>query len=121
MSEGGLEPPRPCGHQPLKLARLPIPPLRLACDSEERPESVARATFGSVPGGPARYGPGSGGVVLFVDSGTRTAQYWAYQRRLLLVGVATTPPTLRLHTRALGSVKSGRATMSSHSCVSAAA
>ncbi len=28
MSEGGLEPPRPCGHQPLKLARLPIPPLR---------------------------------------------------------------------------------------------
>src|SRR5271155_743732 len=30
VSEGGLEPPRPCGHQPLKLARLPIPPLRLA-------------------------------------------------------------------------------------------
>ena len=29
VSEGGLEPPRPCGHQPLKLARLPIPPLRL--------------------------------------------------------------------------------------------
>ena len=28
VSEGGLEPPRPCGHQPLKLARLPIPPLR---------------------------------------------------------------------------------------------
>src|SRR6185437_8210102 len=23
----GLEPPRPCGHQLLKLARLPIPPL----------------------------------------------------------------------------------------------
>ena len=30
VSEGGLEPPRPCGHQPLKLARLPIPPLRRA-------------------------------------------------------------------------------------------
>ena len=28
VSEGGLEPPHPCGHQPLKLARLPIPPLR---------------------------------------------------------------------------------------------
>ncbi len=28
VSEGGLEPPRPCGHQPLKLARLPSPPLR---------------------------------------------------------------------------------------------
>src|SRR5580700_11130071 len=28
VSEGGLEPPRPCGHQPLKRARLPIPPLR---------------------------------------------------------------------------------------------
>ena len=28
VSEAGLEPARPCGHQPLKLARLPIPPLR---------------------------------------------------------------------------------------------
>ena len=28
VSEGGLEPPRPCGHQLLRLARLPIPPLR---------------------------------------------------------------------------------------------
>jgi hypothetical protein len=42
VSEGGLEPPRPCGHQPLKLARLPIPPLRLVCDWDERPEIVAR-------------------------------------------------------------------------------
>lgn len=25
----GLEPPRPNGHQPLKLTRLPIPPLAL--------------------------------------------------------------------------------------------
>ncbi len=23
----GLEPPRPCGHYPLKVARLPVPPL----------------------------------------------------------------------------------------------
>ena len=29
MSKGGLEPPRPNGHKHLKLARLPIPPLRL--------------------------------------------------------------------------------------------
>ena len=28
MSERGLEPLRDCSHQPLKLARLPIPPLR---------------------------------------------------------------------------------------------
>ena len=28
VSETGLEPTRPFGHQPLKLARLPIPPLR---------------------------------------------------------------------------------------------
>jgi site-specific DNA recombinase len=28
VSETGLEPTRPKGHQPLKLARLPIPPLR---------------------------------------------------------------------------------------------
>jgi hypothetical protein len=29
MREGGLEPPRPFGHQILNLARLPIPPLSL--------------------------------------------------------------------------------------------
>ena len=28
VSKGGLEPPRPNGRQPLKLVRLPIPPLR---------------------------------------------------------------------------------------------
>src|SRR5699024_3467023 len=27
VREGGLEPPRPCGHWRLKPARLPIPPL----------------------------------------------------------------------------------------------
>src|SRR5680860_10399 len=27
VGEGGLEPPRPCGHRHLKPARLPIPPL----------------------------------------------------------------------------------------------
>jgi hypothetical protein len=30
VSEGGLEPPCPCGHMALNHARLPIPPLRLA-------------------------------------------------------------------------------------------
>jgi hypothetical protein len=35
-------------------------------------------------------GPGNEGVVLFVASGTRTSQYWAYHSRLLLVGVAVT-------------------------------
>ena len=65
VSEGGLEPPRPCGHQPLKLARLPIPPLRLACDSEERPESVARGRSGPCPPrcGDLRAREGRGGVV----------------------------------------------------------
>ena len=99
VSEGGLEPPRPCGHQPLKLARLPIPPLRLACDSEERPESVARGRLPSWPrpvAGSILRAPASDGVVLFVDSATRTAQYWAYHSRLLLVGVGVTLPTLRL-------------------------
>ena len=66
-------------------------------------------------------GPGSAGVVLFVDWGTRMAQYCAYQRRLLLVGVGVTCPTLRLHAIAVGSVKSGSATRSSHSWRSAAA
>ena len=27
VGEGGLEPPRPCGHRNLNPARLPIPPL----------------------------------------------------------------------------------------------
>jgi hypothetical protein len=27
VRKGGLEPPRPCGHKVLNLARLPIPPL----------------------------------------------------------------------------------------------
>ncbi len=36
VSEGGLEPPHPCGHQPLKLARLPIPPLRRGGMSVQR-------------------------------------------------------------------------------------
>jgi hypothetical protein len=36
VSKGGLEPPRPCGHQPLKLARLPIPPLRRGANKVAR-------------------------------------------------------------------------------------
>ena len=59
-------------------------------------------------------------MVLFVDSGTLTAQYWAYHSRLLFVGVGVTWAILRLEIRADGSVKSGRATLSSHSWMSAA-
>ena len=40
VSEGGLEPPRPCGHQPLKLARLPIPPLRRGGERYPTAEAV---------------------------------------------------------------------------------
>ena len=63
VSEGGLEPPRPCGHQPLKLARLPIPPLRRAChwtaafgDRSAWPWALprARVTAGRTRGGPIR-------------------------------------------------------------------
>ncbi len=32
VRERGLEPPRPEGHQPLKLTRLPIPPLARMSD-----------------------------------------------------------------------------------------
>jgi hypothetical protein len=35
MPRRGFEPPRPCGHQPLKLARLPIPPPGQACSGGE--------------------------------------------------------------------------------------
>ena len=50
VSEGGLEPPRPYGHQLLKLARLPIPPLRRGFrpNPERRPiyRSLYRAPQG---------------------------------------------------------------------------
>ena len=69
--------------------------------------------------GPPDYWPGRVGVVLLVDSGTRTAHSWAYHRRLSLRGVGVTPPMVRLHTRAVGSAKSGSETMSSQSWVSA--
>ena len=50
VSEGGLEPPRPYGHQLLKLARLPIPPLRrgFRTNPERRPiyRSLYRAPQG---------------------------------------------------------------------------
>ena len=39
VSEGGLEPPHPYGHQILSLARLPIPPLRRGGASMRRPTS----------------------------------------------------------------------------------
>ena len=40
--ERGLEPPRPCGHKNLNLARLPIPPLeqRVFCIYRLRPAVV---------------------------------------------------------------------------------
>jgi hypothetical protein len=34
VPETGLEPALPEGNQPLKLARLPIPPLRLGCNPQ---------------------------------------------------------------------------------------
>ena len=43
VSKGGLEPPRPFGHQPLKLARLPISPLRRGPPNRER-HTLARPT-----------------------------------------------------------------------------
>ena len=71
----------------------------------QRSEMVARPA--TPPGAHRRpdqdYWPGSDGVVLLVDSGARTAQYWAYHRRLSLRGVGVTPPIFRLHASALGS------------------
>ncbi len=34
LPKRGLEPPLDCSNQPLKLARLPIPPLRLKMNHE---------------------------------------------------------------------------------------
>src|SRR5687768_5571851 len=41
VRKGGLEPPRPCGRQPLKLVRLPIPPLPQADSIVATTEVVA--------------------------------------------------------------------------------
>src|SRR4051812_21962431 len=46
-SEGGLEPPCPCGHMALNHARLPIPPLRRGAAPAgvrltKRPDEVTR-------------------------------------------------------------------------------
>ena len=38
VREGGIEPPRPCGHQILSLARLPIPPPTLSTVSVDVPK-----------------------------------------------------------------------------------
>ena len=41
VREGGLEPPRPCGHWHLEPARLPIPPLaRSVCSPHVQPECI---------------------------------------------------------------------------------
>ena len=42
VRKGGLEPPRPCGHKILNLARLPIPPLS---------RTVVRLWAPNAPGG----------------------------------------------------------------------
>ena len=34
VRKGGLEPPQPCGHKNLNLARLPIPPLSHAPEEQ---------------------------------------------------------------------------------------
>src|SRR5918996_1331592 len=48
VGEGGLEPPRPCGHWHLKPARLPIPPLARVT----RQEKIARPLPPSPHGAP---------------------------------------------------------------------
>ncbi len=129
VSEGGLEPPRPCGHQPLKLARLPIPPLRRDCNwnAASRDRSAAPSAYLAaktitqalpslrLPDDPASYCPGNDGVVLLVDSGCLTAQSCAYHKRLVLRGIGSTPPIVRLQAKAAGSAYSGRETISSQS------
>ena len=44
VRKGGLEPPRSCDRQPLKLVRLPIPPLSRGCDGPPGSVSFRPAT-----------------------------------------------------------------------------
>ena len=123
VSEGGLEPPRPCGHQPLKLARLPIPPLRRGRRSYrgrlgERPATKegrpATTRSGQRRGGTA----GGHGWGVWLVGGTRSAQLCASHRREGPSGFGETPAVSSDHARRLGSVKSGRATICCQSAVS---
>lgn len=50
VREGGLEPPRPCGHWHLKPARLPIPPLAQITESEVSPRTARSIITGTVAG-----------------------------------------------------------------------
>jgi len=42
VRQRGFEPPRGCPHQPLKLARLPIPPLPRGCENDSERIEAAR-------------------------------------------------------------------------------
>ena len=59
VGEGGLEPPRPCGHRNLNPARLPIPPLargRNRTVGHSVPVVRALACHGHVPAHTTRHG-----------------------------------------------------------------
>src|SRR5258706_14589339 len=47
VRKGGLEPPRPCDHKILNLARLPIPPLSQRGDNRENPEVMSTSFAGA--------------------------------------------------------------------------
>ena len=58
VSEGGLEPPHPCGHQLLRLARLPIPPLRRGSGSPRiGGQSTGQTTAPRKVAPPGRWSP----------------------------------------------------------------
>ena len=58
VSEGGLEPPRPFGHQLLRLARLPIPPLRRGSGSPRiGGQSTGQTTAPRQMAPPGRWSP----------------------------------------------------------------
>src|ERR1700681_4997477 len=47
VRKGGLEPPRPCDHKILNLARLPIPPLSQRSHNRENPEVMSTSFAGA--------------------------------------------------------------------------
>ena len=61
VRKGGLEPPRYCYRQPLKLVRLPIPPLPLRRDGAPVRALLDDSVYGAGAGGCAGAGAAGAG------------------------------------------------------------
>ena len=81
VRKGGLEPPRYCYRQPLKLVRLPIPPLPRAVEQLSIWEPFRRSKSRTCPR--ERNGRALWRAISLVVRGTPLAKFTAMKRRRL--------------------------------------